>query len=201
MSLDPRSEPVAQGSLFPAPGGIVFACLALFLRLAVGLGLLNFGLAAIMAAVAAPFGGWTGMRPPSSQGFIPGIEVLFSALPYACAAIGVGLVFGIFTTISALLACAVTLLLPLILTIHLLIAGGLAFSPGFNPIMRGLGSEAGVITIVLCVFVAPTLVALVLLSSPGVNRFSIDAYIFARTTRPVFGGPVEPPPAPEGGSP
>ncbi len=200
MSLGPRPEPPAQGLAFPAPGGVVLACLVLFLRLAVGLGLLNFGLAAIMTASASPFGGWTGMRPPSSQGFVPGIEVLFSALPYACAAIGAGLVFGIFTTICALCACGLTLFLPLLLTFHLLVAGGMAFSPGFNPVMRGFGPEAGIFSIVLCVFVAPTLVGLVVLSAPAINRFSLDAYIFARTSRLTFaepaGNPAPPAPTP-----
>ena len=175
----------------------MLACLALFLRLAVGLGLLNFGLAAIMAASAVPFGGWTGVRPPPMQGAIPGLEVMLSATPYACAAIGAGLVFGIFTTICALLACGLTLLLPLVMTFHLLLAGGLAFTPGFNPIMRGLGPEAGAISIALCVFVAPTLIALVLLSAPAINRISLDAYIFARTSRPLFAEPAEDAPPPE----
>jgi hypothetical protein len=197
MTPGPRPELVAQGFVFPAPGGIVLACLSLFLRLAVGLGLVNFGMAAIMTSNGAPFGGWTGMRPPTSQGYVPGVELIFSALPYACAAIGVGLVFGIFTTICALLACGLTLFLPLLMTFHLLIAGGMAFAPGFNPVMRGLGPEAGAISLVLCVFAAPTLVALVLLSAPAINRFSIDAYIFARTTRPVFGEPAENPAPPE----
>jgi hypothetical protein len=203
MSLNPRPEPVAPGAALPAPGGIVLACLALFLRLAVGLGLLNFGLAAIMANSMSPYGGWAGMPPGSSQGFIPGVELLFAALPYACATIGVGLVFGIFTTISALLACGLTLILPLLMTFHLMMAGSLAFSQGFNPMIRVLGPEAGVISIVASVLAAPTLVALVLLSTPAINRFSIDAYIFARTTRPLFLEPIaqaqggEPPPASE----
>ncbi len=197
MSLGPRPEPVAQGLVFPAPGGVVLACLALFLRLAVGLGLLNFGMAAIMTANAAPFGGAMGLRPPPMQGPMPGLEFLLSATPYACAAIGAGLVFGIFTTICALLSCGLAALLPLLMTFHLLVAGGLAVTPGFNPMMRGFGPEAGAISIALCVFVAPTLVALVLLSAPAINRLSLDAYIFARTGRALFPEPTESPAPPE----
>src|SRR5437660_1128391 len=83
------AERVAVGGL-PVLGPRVMGLLALFVRLAIGLCLLNIGLATVMASVGPQFGG-PGMMGGGPG--LPGIEMLVTVLPYLTLAIGVGLVF------------------------------------------------------------------------------------------------------------
>ena len=194
MSVGPEPERVAVGGL-PALGPRVLGLLALFVRLAIGLCLLNIGLATVMASAASTFGGGPGM---GGQSTLPGLEMLVTLLPYLTLAIGVGLVFGIFTTVSALLACGLVLLLPLMITYQLVIAAGMpnaGFSP-YNMMARFGGPGEGIVLLFVSVFATPSFVALVLLSSPSINRYSFDALMFGRSASPVL-PPAEPPRRPE----
>ena len=193
MSLIPRPELVAQGGMFPISPKVL-GLVALFVRLAIGLSLLNIGLATVMAAGAPRFGG--------GPSFLPGLELLITVLPYVTLAIGVGLVFGIFTTLCALFACGLVLLLPLAITYQLVIAAGMQ-NNGFSPypgggmgLGGGFGPGEGFVLLCVGVLAVPGFVALVLLSAPTINRYSFDALMFGRTTSPVL-PPPEPPPRPD----
>lgn len=193
----PQSEPVAGGVIAAAPWRNLLPWLALFVRLAIGLSLLNIGLAAVMASMASPFGGpgpWNGGWNAGPPGF-PGLGLLAGLLPYAALAVGAGLVFGIFTTAAALLACGLVLLPAILLTLEIVTVGNIMSPNGMIPFGRGLGPDALIGLLGLGVVATPSLVALVLLSPTSINRFSIDALIFRRVSAPTFAAPAAPGPA------
>lgn len=187
MSIGPRPEPAAPGVVTTAPWSGLLPYLALFVRLAIGLALLDIGLAAVLAGGQGPGRpSWVGAEP----GWLPGPGALVAMLPYLALATGVGLVFGIFTTASALLACALTLLPALAVAFELVVLGGLGNSGRYGPFTgfalgRGIGPEV-LALIGFGVLAIPGLAALVLLSPVSINRFSIDALIFrGETTFPT----------------
>ncbi len=199
MSTSLQREPVAEGVAFP--GTKLLPYLSLFVRLAIGLSLLDIGLATIMSSGPSPFGGPPGWPPggwggPGASSGFPGVGLLVFVLPYAALAIGVGLVFGIFTTVAALMACGLALVFPVLLTLHMVIMGGIntnammmtPFGPG------GFGPEAGLTLLLIGLGITPGLVALVLLSPPSINRFSVDALMFQRVAPPIV-PPAAPPDA------
>jgi len=167
--------------------------LALFVRLSVGIALLNAGLAGMMAS-GPGFGGGPPanpfMTPMGPPGPLPGLETLVASLPYVELALGVGLCFGIFTTMTALACCGLVLVVPAIMTMQLLAVptpqpGVIVGGPRF------MGPGVAIYSVLFAVVSTPCLVVLVLLSPRTINRLSVDALIFARAqVRP----PAEPDP-------
>ena len=158
--------------------------LALFVRASIGLNMLNSGLIGIFSKNLGrnlfnngAFGG---------PGTPPGSDALAGIFPYAELAVSVGLIFGIFTTISAFLACAISLIGPLLTTLSLVTSAGLG--PAMNQNLMGfnligmLSPNTGVVAYVLLVAISPL----------RINRFSIDALIFQRNTAPIPRGGVDP---------
>jgi hypothetical protein len=67
-----------------------------------------------------------------------------------------------------------------LVTLHLVVGGNLAFSPSFNPMVRGFGPDILMVMIVGAFVATPGLVVLVLLSPPSINHYSIDALLYRR---------------------
>lgn len=194
MSLGPQPERVAEGITLPLPTTKLLAYIALFLRLSLGLSLLNAGLAGVLSS-NGPMGGMPGFGGRGGNPFTggpaptpPGMEGLATVLPFAELVVGVGLVFGIFTTISALAGCALTLVTPLLVSVALITTSGIGPAP--NRFGIGFGFE---VLMQLPAQSALTYAALVLLSPSSINRLSIDALIFRRTAAPVFPPTAGPP--------
>lgn len=163
--------------------------LALFVRVSVGLGFLNGGLAAMISG-----GGGPGMiyGPGAGLGFFPGTDVLIKVLPYLELAVGLGLICGIFTTIMALIAWVLVLLIPILLTVNMFTA--MAASMGTNTLgfgvgRGGMGLDFGVISVAVAVISTPCFALLVILSPQSINRLSLDAMIFPNFPSPPIGGP------------
>ena len=155
--------------------------LALFVRASIGVAMLNGGLIGIFSKN----NGANVFNNPGLRGAMApaGLESLSTIIPYIELALGVGLIFGIFTTISALLACAFSLVGQLITTITLITNAGIG--PGIDPLTMGLNPltmfypNQGVVAYTLLVALSPL----------SVNRFSIDALIFQKeiTSPPEHG--------------
>jgi hypothetical protein len=169
--------------------------LALFVRVSVGLGFLNAGLAPLISG-----GGRPGMiyGPMPGSGFLPGTEVLLKALPYLELALGLGLICGIFTTIMALISCGLVLLTPILMTLTMfttMAASMGTYATGFGGMRGGMGLDFGIVSIAIAVISTPCFALLLLLSPQSINRFSLDAMIFPQDPiRPIDGpppGPVE----------
>jgi hypothetical protein len=166
--------------------------LALFVRVSVGLGFLNAGLAGLIS------GGGPGMiyGPVQWSGMMPGAEVILKALPYIELAVGLGLICGIFTTIMALIACGLVLLIPILMTLSMFTT--MATSMGTNPLglgrpRGGMGIEFGMVSVAIAVISTPCFALLVLLSPQAINRLSLDAMIFPKEPiRPINGPPTGP---------
>ena len=152
--------------------------LALFVRVSVGLTMLNSGLVGI-------FSRNHGRNPFNIPGFgggpttPAGMEAVASMLPYTELALGVGLIFGIFTTITSLLACLISLVNPSLATITLVTTAGIGpgmnqFTIGFNP-ESFFSGNTGVVAYSLLVALSPL----------AINRYSIDALIFQRGAAPI----------------
>lgn len=192
MSIGPRPEPVGEWGSLPTRWGKLLPFLALFLRLSLGLSLMNTGLAAVLSQ-NGPGGGMGfagrgmnlfGGAPLAS---VPGLEGLAYVLPYVELAVAVGILFGIFTTISALAGCALTLVSPLLMTFALVTTPGFGGGPTrFMPGPEFLLLFPGQSALGYCL--------LVLLSPQPLNRFSIDALIFQRSRAPI---PPEPEATPD----
>jgi hypothetical protein len=164
------------------PWGRILPWLALFTRCTVGLCLLNFGMMQLIF-------GSSSANPPSADLGSVIIWILLQAVPYLGVAIGLGLVFGIYTTLNALLTCALALILPLVVLVTLISQSVLGTGgPGFQRSPYGLfGPEAGVglIFASYAVFVMPCLIALVLLSPMAINRYSLDTLMFGKPKPPM----------------
>jgi hypothetical protein len=162
------------------PWGRILPWLALFTRCTVGLCLLNFGMMQLIY-------GNTGASPPSAELGAVIVWILLQAVPYLGVAIGLGLVFGIYTTLNALLTCALALILPLVVLVTLISQsflgnGGPGFRGGSNVVL-GPDASMGVIFASYAVFVMPCLIALVLLSPMAINRYSLDTLMFSKPKR------------------
>jgi uncharacterized membrane protein YphA (DoxX/SURF4 family) len=137
----------------------------LYLRLSMGLWLLNGGLAQVM-----PGNGRAGgpLNRFNLNGKIPGTEPITQLLPYVELGVGVALILGIFTTIAALTACAMSLVVPLLTSITLVAQVGVN-NPFANPFeLAGMFVNQSTLSYALLVYLSPS----------GTNRFSIDALIF-----------------------
>jgi len=174
------------------PWGRIMPWLALFVRCMVGLCLLNFGTMVLINS-------GPNANPPSSELGAVIFWILLQAVPYVSIAIGLGLVFGIYTTLNSLLACALTLIVPLVMLVALIgqgMVGSGGPGPRGNP-FGGFGSEFGVGlmfgTYAVCVI--PCLVTLVLLSPMQINRYSLDTLMFSKPKR--FEAPNATPPSPQ----
>jgi len=168
--------------------------LALFVRVSVGIGFLNAGLAAMISSGGG--GARTLYGPGPGSGFLPGTEVLFQALPYVELALGLGLICGIFTTLMALISCGLVLLIPILLTLSMftsMAASMGTLSTGLGGMRGGMGLEFGVVSVAIAVVSTPCFALLVLLSPQSINRFSLDAMIFPKDPiRPIDGPPTGP---------
>jgi hypothetical protein len=190
MSAYPRPELVASGTVpLPAAWPRLVALVALFVRIGVGLSLFNPGLVRILTPGPGGFGGPGGMVGPGFRPAIgaltptlPGFEGVAAVLPYAELAVGVGLILGIFTTISALAACAITLVSPALMAVSLMLSAGI----GPMPNRFGLAFEYLLATPHQALLAQALLV---LLSPVAINRYSIDALIFARAAVPIVPQP------------
>ncbi len=141
-----------------------------------GSGLINGGLAAVLKqngfggpGIGRPVNPFTGAVTPG----MPGVDALADVLPFAELAVGVGLIFGIFTTICAIAACVLALVTPLMMTVSLMVNAGIATAPnrfgfGVEFFLLGIGQST------------LAYAALLLLSPVAINRLSMDALIFAR---------------------
>lgn len=197
MSLAPQPDGIGG---VPHVSGKLLGYVALFLRLSLGLSLLNAGLAGVLSS-GGPGGGMPGFGGRNVNPFtgtmgpiMPGMEGLAAVLPFAELAAGVGLVFGIFTTICALAGCALTLVTPLMVSLALVTTSGIGPTP--NRFGMGFGFE---LLSLLPGQSALTYAVLVLLSPSTINRLSIDALIFRRASArsfPVPPGPAVPAPGP-----
>jgi uncharacterized membrane protein YphA (DoxX/SURF4 family) len=137
----------------------------LYLRLSMGLWMLNSGLAEVMPR-KGPAGG--PLNRFNLNGKIPGTEPLAQLLPYVELGVGFALILGIFTTIVALTACAMSLIVPLLTSFTLVAQVGVN-NPFANPFeLAGMFVNQSTLSYALLVFLSP----------PGTNRFSIDAMIF-----------------------
>jgi hypothetical protein len=172
----------------------VLPWLALFVRVSVGLGLLNGGLAGLIAGGGPRVLFGQGMGP----GFLPGTEALFTALPYLELAAGLGLICGIFTTVMALVSCGLVLLIPLLMTYTMfttMVASVAATPNGLGGMRGGMGLEFGLVSVGIALVSTPCFALLLFLSPQSINRFSLDAMIFpSDPVRPTDGppsGPVE----------
>ena len=187
MSLGPQPEQASEGVTLPFSTTKLLAYVALFLRLSLGLSLLNAGLAGVLSS-NGPMGGMPGFGGRAVNPFtggvgptVPGMEGLTTVLPFAELAVGVGLIFGIFTTICALAGCALTLVTPLLISFAMITMSGVGPPP--NRFGIGLGVE---FLMQLPGQSALTYAVLVLLSPSAINRLSIDALIFRRTAAPIL---------------
>jgi hypothetical protein len=174
------------------PWGRLLPWIALFARCMVGLCLLNFGTMVLINS-------GPNASPPSSELGAVIIWILLQAVPYMAIAIGLGLVFGIYTTLNALLACGLTLILPLVMLVAMI--GQSALGTG-GPGVRGnpfgtFGPEFGIglMFAAYAVFIVPCLVTLVLLSPMQINRYSLDTLMFGKPKR--FEAPNATPPSPQ----
>lgn len=153
--------------------------LAFFVRVSVGLSLLNRGLVEIFAKNSSRAGGGNPFYNPAfaRNPTAPGMDAFTTIIPYVELALSVGLIFGIFTTLCALSACLISLLSPLLTTVMLMLSAGVG--PGMNPygmdIITLFNPNQGMLSYVL----------LVVLSPLPINKFSIDALIFHRNPRPL----------------
>ena len=193
MSLGPQPERTADGAVSPLVTAKLLAYVALFLRLSLGLTALNAGLAGVLSTGGGggpPGFGGRGVNPFTGgiAQTMPGFEGLMMVLPFAEMAVGVGLIFGIFTTASTLAGCAMTLVPPLLMAVSMITTSGIGGGP--NRVGGGFGLE---FFILLPSQPALSYAVLVLLSPTTINRLSIDALIFRRPTAPIF--PVPPGPA------
>ena len=155
--------------------------LAFAVRVGLGLGLLNGGLGGILSMRPNSWGGVSGRSP----GALGGLDVLLELFPYVELALGLGLVFGIFTTITALLSCAMALTIPLVMTVAILGAvmtgtGGVGYAYGYGP----AALQFSLMTVGITLAAIPGFALVVLLSPLSINRFSVDALIFKRS-RPI----------------
>jgi uncharacterized membrane protein YphA (DoxX/SURF4 family) len=171
--VDPRPDDLAR------PIRQLLPVLALFLRVSIGLAMLNSGLMGLFTKNNGgnPFANPALGRLPT---FPAGLDGLTTVLPYAELALSVGLIFGVFTTITALLACAVSLINPLLTTVALVSSAGIG--PGMNPMVMGLNGIAMLLPPNQFVVAYMLLVAL---SPLSINRFSVDALMFERRTLPL----------------
>ena len=125
----------------------VFYFLALFLRVGLGLGLLNSGLVGFHIQQA-------GGGSPFLQmfGAIPGGDPIFQFIPYLQMIVGLALVLGFFTTVAAVAAAVLSLIQPFSQTVGLLAGGMVAMRQGpfrFDPSMASLFSIGGTSTLLL----------------------------------------------------
>ena len=169
--VDPRPDDLVR------PLRQLLPVLALFVRVSVGLTVLNSGLNSMFPKNngANPFGNGAFGRFPGP----PGLDGLMTVLPYAELALSVGLIFGVFTTVTALLACALSLISPLLTTVTLVSSAGIG--PGMNPLAMGLNGFGMLFTnqaVISCVL-------LVALSPIAINRYSVDALMFDRRNLPL----------------
>ena len=148
---------------------------AFFLRVGLGLSLLNAGL---MGYVLSRNGG--GMNPfTQSMSVIPGTEPLFDLVPYLQIVVGLALILGFFTTVAAAAAGMLTLLHPLAQTVALLAGGGISARPGmfrFDPSFISLLALGNAPTFLLTA-------AVLWLSSVRNNPWSLDGLMFAQRRR------------------
>jgi len=186
------SIPAEPGLLGPDPGLPIRRWAAFLLRMGIGLGLFNTGLAGYMA-VAVPRGMGPGMPTlgpgmPTFGGFLP----IFGPMPYIEIALGMALILGFLTTASSIAAGLQLLLMPCMLTIQLATSG--ASSPGMMMPGRGWGipnagmlmmMEAGMLSLPGLL----THAALIWLSPLANHPYSIDALIFGRAAPEAFSMP------------
>jgi hypothetical protein len=175
-------------AVLEGPWGKILPWLALFTRCMFGLCLLNFGL--LMLLNTSP-----NASPPVADLASVTIWILLQGVPYLSIAIGLGLVFGIYTTLNSLLACGLTLILPVVLLVGLItqsFLGNGGLGPRGNPFGM-VGSDVGVGLGIAgyAVFAIPCLVLLVLLSPMSINRYSLDTLMFGKPKAPAF-RPVPP---------
>jgi uncharacterized membrane protein len=180
-------------AVLEGPWGKILPWLALFTRCMFGLCLLNFGL--MMLIISNP-----NTSPPAADLAAVTIWILLQGVPYLSIAIGLGLVFGIYTTLNSLLACGLTLIVPVVILVGLITQSflGNSFGPRGNPFgMVGPDLGVGLMFAGYAVVAIPCLVMLVLLSPMSINRYSLDTLMFGKPKPPAFrpGTPSEPTPA------
>ena len=147
--------------------------MALYVRASVGLSMLTTGLF-LMFSKNNP-GNNAAFQGAMTPG---GLDSLATLIPYVNLALGVGLILGIFTTLSALLASAFSLLGPLLWAISLITTAGIG--NGGNSIATVLNQFSifyqaqGVVTYLLVIALSPL----------AINRYSIDALIFQKEILP-----------------
>ena len=164
--------------------------MALLVRLGVGLGLLNAGLTA-MSSNGGMNPGWNG---PRFGGPGQPFESVFVLIPYLEIGIGVGLTFGVFTTLMAILAWILILAVPLLMTIGLIVTASAGVSAGFGFGRPGwAGMEAGIMSLLIAVVTTPCFALLLALSPLSINTMSIDALMFQPPKSPF--APVDRRPA------
>ena len=181
-------------AVLEGPWGKILPWLALFTRCLAGLCLLNFGL--MMLIISNP-----NTSPPMADLASVTIWILLQGVPYLSVAIGLGLVFGIYTTLNSLLACGLSLIVPVVLLVALItqsFLGNGGISPRGNPFgMVVPDAGVGLMLASYAVVAIPCLVILVLLSPMSINRYSLDTLMFGKPKAPAFRPvlPSEPTPA------
>jgi hypothetical protein len=183
--MTPPDRP--RSPLMEGPYGRVLPWLALSARCAVGLCLLNIGLIVVISSSV-------GASPPAEMvGML--VWAVMQVVPYLAIAVGLGLIFGIFTMLNAVFTCALVLVLPVMMLVGLIAQSATNPGMGFGrgPLaMFGPDFGMGVIMISYPILVLPSLAILVLLSPMEINRFSLDTLMFRRP-RPI--SPSRPAPA------
>ncbi len=175
----PSMNPTPRGTLGSDPGPSVRRWVALLLRLGIGLSLLNTGLAGYIGAARGGPGmnaGMPGIAPP-------GMEALFSALPYVTIALGLALILGFLTTASAVASGFYSLMTPLFMTIRIVSSGAAIGWP--NP-AGGLGDPfLGMLMMTTGLTGLLPQAALIWLSPLENHPYSIDALIYGRKAMPA----------------
>jgi uncharacterized membrane protein YphA (DoxX/SURF4 family) len=157
------------------PSPLTLGLITLFLRLGLGLGLLDTGL---IAFLARRMGGGTfnPMFTNGGGGLFPPGDALQELLPYAQIAVGLALTLGFFTRFAAATAASLMILQPLLRTVFMMIAGQVIVNPGMR--FRGMpfvipGASFGLDASNL--FLAA---AVLWLASVRSNPWSLDALMF-----------------------
>ena len=183
MAWPPTNSP-RRGILGADPARTIRCSVAMLLRLGIGLSLLSTGLAGYFGA-SRPGGGiglWGQSLPLHS------LDPFLAMIPYLSIGLGLALILGFMTTISAIAAGFFSLAGP-ILGIILMIAhgpvNGLTGMSGYNPLLDMI--------VMASVQNSLNYAALIWLSPLENHPYSVDALIFGKNNvEPTPPTPVEP---------
>ncbi|WP_435009968.1 DoxX family membrane protein [Tundrisphaera lichenicola] len=189
---EPSTNPYTWGPLGPDPGRGIRVLVALLLRLAIGITLLNTGLMSYLNARGAGMGLNSGINIVGFNGFDP----LLTAIPYLSIGLGLALILGFLTTPTAVGAGFFTLLTPLLTTVAILASGmsGGGVPRGFSNGFGGNPFDSMALMFGMSSFLPGLIPNLVLIwLSPLENHpYSVDALIFNRAAGPSILPPHPP---------